>query len=140
MSKPFGSPSVSAKTNADFRLYLGKRTDIIHIPPAAQFYLHIPELLRISGYRAIFTHFFRNVYIDIKTIFYLVIIMADLPKAALIRLAKAAGVERIGDEAADALVAATEAYVAKIAKKANGIAANAGRKTLKADDIKLAVD
>ncbi|HJJ27845.1 MAG TPA: NFYB/HAP3 family transcription factor subunit [Methanocorpusculum sp.] len=66
--------------------------------------------------------------------------MADLPKAALIRLAKAAGVERIGDEAAEALIAATEAYVAKIAKKANNIAANAGRKTLKADDIKLAVD
>ncbi|HJJ98770.1 MAG TPA: NFYB/HAP3 family transcription factor subunit [Methanocorpusculum sp.] len=64
--------------------------------------------------------------------------MADLPKAAIIRLAKKAGVERIGGDAADALVAKTEAYVEQSAKKAYGFAQHAGRKTIKAEDIDLA--
>lgn len=66
--------------------------------------------------------------------------MADLPKAAVVRLAKNAGVERVGEDAAEELVAVVEAYVAKVAKKAADMAAHAGRKTVKAEDIKLAVE
>jgi len=65
--------------------------------------------------------------------------MAELPKAAISRLAKNAGVERIGDEATEALVAVTEAYVASIAKKAAELAKHAGRKTIKAEDIELVI-
>ena len=42
--------------------------------------------------------------------------MADLPKAAVVRLAKKAGAERVGEDAADALVAKAEAYIEEIAK------------------------
>ena len=64
--------------------------------------------------------------------------MSELPKATIIRIAKAAGVERIGEEAAVALVEATEKYVASVAKKAAGIAELCNRITIKADDIKYA--
>ena len=64
--------------------------------------------------------------------------MTELPKAAVVRIAKAAGAERIGDEAAAALVAAAEEYIAAVAQKANGIAELCGRITIKADDIKFA--
>ena len=61
--------------------------------------------------------------------------MSELPKAAIVRLAKKAGAERIGDEAAEALLAATEEYVAKVALEAAENMKKAGRKTLKAEDI-----
>lgn len=64
--------------------------------------------------------------------------MTELPKAAVVRIAKAAGAERIGDEAAAALVAAAEEYIAAVAQKAAGIAELCGRVTVKADDIKFA--
>jgi len=65
--------------------------------------------------------------------------MSELPKAAIIRLAKSAGAERVSDDAADELVKAVEAYAARLAKKATAIAENGKRKTLKADDVKLAI-
>jgi len=65
--------------------------------------------------------------------------MTELPKAAIVRIAKAAGAERVGEDAADALVKAVEAYAKALAKKATAIASHAGRKTLKAEDIKLAL-
>lgn len=64
--------------------------------------------------------------------------MADLPKAAVVRLTKKAGAERVGEDAADALVAKAEAYIEEIAKKAYEYAQHAGRKTIKAEDIDLA--
>lgn len=64
--------------------------------------------------------------------------MSELPKAAVVRIAKEAGVERIGEEAALALVAAAEEYIANVAKKAAGIAEICNRVTIKADDIKFA--
>lgn len=64
--------------------------------------------------------------------------MADLPKAAVVRLAKKAGAERVGEDAADALVAKAESYIEEIAKKAYEYAQHAGRKTIKAEDIDLA--
>ncbi|MDR3101625.1 MAG: histone family protein [Methanocalculaceae archaeon] len=64
--------------------------------------------------------------------------MTDLPKAAVVRLAKKAGAERVGEDAADALVAKAEIYIEEIAKKAYEYAQHAGRKTIKAEDIDLA--
>lgn len=64
--------------------------------------------------------------------------MSELPKAAIVRIAKAAGAERVGEDAAEELVKAVEAYAIKLSKKATAIAENSGRKTLKADDVKLA--
>jgi len=64
--------------------------------------------------------------------------MADLPIAAVTRIAKANGAERVGSDAAELLVAKTEAYVAKLTKEANKLATHAGRKTIKAEDIEMA--
>ena len=62
-----------------------------------------------------------------------------LPLSAVSRIAKSNGVERIGRDAIEALAARTEEYTARIAKKATEMAAHAGRKTLKAEDIDIAV-
>ncbi len=64
--------------------------------------------------------------------------MADLPKAAVVRLAKKAGAVRVGEDAADALVAKAEGYIEAIAKQAFELAQHTGRKTIKAEDIDLA--
>ncbi|HJJ47033.1 MAG TPA: NFYB/HAP3 family transcription factor subunit [Methanocorpusculum sp.] len=64
--------------------------------------------------------------------------MADLPKAAVIRLAKKAGAERVGADATDALVRKAEVYINRIAKKAFELAKHAGRKTIKVEDVELA--
>ncbi|HJJ89361.1 MAG TPA: histone family protein [Methanocorpusculum sp.] len=64
--------------------------------------------------------------------------MADLPKAAVVRLAKKAGAERVGEDAADVLVAKAESYIEAIAERAYEYAQHAGRKTIKAEDIELA--
>ena len=64
--------------------------------------------------------------------------MADLPKAAVVRLAKKAGAVRVGEDAADALVAKAEAYIEAIANQAFERVQHAGRKTIKAEDIDLA--
>lgn len=61
----------------------------------------------------------------------------ELPKAAVVRIVKKAGAERVGDDAAEAILAAAEAYIAKIAKESLALANHAGRKTIKADDVKL---
>lgn len=61
--------------------------------------------------------------------------MTDLPKASVIRLAKQAGAERVGDDAANALVEQAENYIKKVTQSAIAMAAHAGRKTLKAEDI-----
>lgn len=65
-------------------------------------------------------------------------IMADLPKAAIVRIAKKAGAERVGEDAADALVEKAEAYIAELSKEAFELAKHAGRKTIKAEDVMLA--
>ncbi|WP_319578831.1 histone family protein [uncultured Methanospirillum sp.] len=66
--------------------------------------------------------------------------MSDLPIAAVTRIAKANGAERVGSDAADLLVKVTEAYIGKVAKEANKLAAHAGRKTIKAEDIEMAIE
>lgn len=64
--------------------------------------------------------------------------MADLPIAAVVRIAKANGAERVGSDAAELLVQKAEAYIAKLTKEADKLATHAGRKTLKAEDIEMA--
>ena len=71
--------------------------------------------------------------------FHEVIKVADLPIAAVVRIAKKNGAERVGSDAAAALVAQTEDYIANLVKEANRLAIHAGRKTLKDEDIELAV-
>ena len=64
--------------------------------------------------------------------------MADLPIAAVIRIAKANGAERVGSDAVELLVKKTEDYIGQLTKEANKLASHAGRKTLKAEDIEMA--
>jgi histone H3/H4 len=64
--------------------------------------------------------------------------VADLPIAAIIRLAKQSGAERVGSDAAAALVVKTEEYIADLVKEANKLAMHAGRKTIKEEDVNLA--
>jgi len=64
--------------------------------------------------------------------------MVDLPIAAVIRIAKKNGAERVGSDAAAALLAKTEAYIANLAKDANRLAQHAGRKTIKEEDVDFA--
>jgi len=65
--------------------------------------------------------------------------MVDLPIAAVIRIAKKNGAERVGKDGAAALLAKTETYIANLTKEANRLAQHAGRKTLKEEDIELAL-
>jgi histone H3/H4 len=64
--------------------------------------------------------------------------MADLPVAAVVRIAKNSGAERVGSDAAAALVAKAEDYIGNLTREANKLALHAGRKTIKEEDIDLA--
>lgn len=61
-----------------------------------------------------------------------------IPLAAMERLLKDAGAQRVSESAKVALKEALELYAAKIGESATKYAMHAGRKTIKADDIKLA--
>ena len=66
--------------------------------------------------------------------------MADLPIAAVVRIAKKNGAERVGSDAAAALVAKAEDYIAELTREANRLAQHAGRKTIKEEDVKMAAE
>ncbi|MGV8108905.1 histone family protein [Methanospirillum sp.] len=66
--------------------------------------------------------------------------MADLPIAAVVRVAKNAGAERVGSDGSEELVKMTEDYLGKLVKEAVKLAGHAGRKTLKAEDIEMAAE
>ena len=62
-----------------------------------------------------------------------------LPLAAMEKLLKQGGAERVSDKAKAALKNVIEEIAHGIAVKSIKLSAHAGRKTIKAEDIKLAV-
>mgnify|MGYP002399743522 CR=1 FL=1 len=67
-----------------------------------------------------------------------VVFMPELPIAAIERLMRKAGAERVSPQAAAALRRVLEDSAAKLSSKAAKLARHAGRKTVTEEDIRLA--
>ena len=63
---------------------------------------------------------------------------SELGISAMYRILKKAGAKRVSDESAEELRGIIEELANNIAKSAVDMASHAGRKTIKAEDIKLA--
>ena len=63
---------------------------------------------------------------------------SELGLSAMYRILKKAGANRVSDESADELRRVIEDVASNIAKNAVDMSTHAGRKTVKAEDIKLA--
>jgi len=63
---------------------------------------------------------------------------SELGLSAMYRILKKSGAERVSDESANELRRAIEEIAEAIAKNAVDMSNHAGRKTVKADDVKLA--
>jgi len=66
--------------------------------------------------------------------------MSEIPRAPVRRLLKSASNMRVGEDAANHLREANEDYMMKVGQKAADFADNAGRKTVKQQDIELAME
>jgi histone H3/H4 len=66
--------------------------------------------------------------------------MAEIPLAVVSRTMKVAGAERVNIEAIKIVAEKTETYGAAVAKEAVNLAKVSDRKTVKAEDIKLAAE
>jgi len=66
--------------------------------------------------------------------------MTELSQAAVERIIKKAGAERVSTDATEALSQLMEEYGTFIAKEAKKMSDHAGRKTLRGDDIRMAAD
>jgi len=64
--------------------------------------------------------------------------MAEIPVAPFVRILRKANIERVSDDAAQALRDLVEEYALEIGERAAKLAKHAGRVTVKADDIRLA--
>ncbi len=63
---------------------------------------------------------------------------SELGLSAMYRILKKSGAERVSDESADELRRIIEEIAMAVAKSAVEMSSHAGRKTVKADDVKLA--
>jgi histone H3/H4 len=63
----------------------------------------------------------------------------QLSTAAVRRLIEMAGADRVGDDAVAELGKMLEDFALKVGKEATELARHAGRKTVKAQDIQLAI-
>lgn len=66
--------------------------------------------------------------------------MSDLPLATVKRLIQSTSDDNVGSDAVEKLAEIGEDYMKIIAEHASKLAHHGGRKTIKAEDIKLAVD
>ncbi|WP_409200149.1 histone family protein [Methanobrevibacter sp. DSM 116169] len=65
--------------------------------------------------------------------------MSNIPKAPIARIMKESGAERISEDAKDELTNYLEEVAANVSTEAKKAAEFAKRKTIKAEDIKLAI-
>ena len=64
--------------------------------------------------------------------------MGEIPLAPIIRIMRKANIDRVSDDAADALREILEDKAVEISERAAKFAKHAGRVTIKSEDIRLA--
>ncbi|MFP3910142.1 MAG: histone family protein [Halobacteriota archaeon] len=65
--------------------------------------------------------------------------MAKLPIAPIDRMIRNAGADRVSEDAREAMAEVLEEWATEVSRRAMEVARHAGRKTVKAEDIKLAL-